>query len=49
MRTVEQTGAAESAPRARTTQVIRREEPDEEPTYHLYRPSGQPPTSDPDE
>jgi MFS family permease len=48
LRTVEETGAAESAPRARTTQVMRREDPEEEPTYHLYRPSGHPP-ADPDD
>jgi hypothetical protein len=40
--------AADSAPRARTTQVMRREDADEQPTYHLYRPSGHPP-ADPDE
>jgi MFS family permease len=42
--------AAEPAPRAQTTQVMPRDvQPDDEPTYHLYRPSGRPPASDPDE
>jgi hypothetical protein len=34
------------ATQAQTTQVIHRDEPDEQPTYHLYRPSGTPPAED---
>jgi hypothetical protein len=37
------------APTGQTTQVLARDEPEEQPTYHLYRPSGTPPPDDHDD
>jgi hypothetical protein len=37
------------APTGQTTQVLARDEPEEQPTYHLYRPSGTPPHDDHDD
>jgi hypothetical protein len=42
----ESAGHAQPSPKAGATQVIPRDVPDEQPTYHLYRPSGQPPVED---
>jgi MFS family permease len=42
----ESAGHAQPSPKAGATQVIPRDAPDEQPTYHLYRPSGQPPVED---
>ena len=39
-------GRPAPAPAVQTTKVMPREEPDDQPTYHLYRPSGTPPAED---
>jgi hypothetical protein len=47
----EPTGAGPTGaePTPQTTRVMPRDEPDEEPTYHLYRPSGTPPAQPTDD